>query len=96
MKKFMLLSVGFKQPTPEIAMAWQTWFETLSGRLVDGGSPFGRGREITHNGTKELPLGLDSITGYCIINAQDMAEATKIAESCPIITAIRVYEAASM
>lgn len=96
MKKFMFLSIGFKPPTPEIAAAWQKWFASLSDRLVDGGNPFGRGREITHHGTEELPLDLDAITGYCIIRATDLDEATAIAQSCPIITGIRVYEASSM
>lgn len=96
MKKFMFLSIGFEPPTPEIAAAWQAWFASLSGRLVDGGNPFGRGREITHSGTADLPLGPEAITGYCIINAKDLDEATQIAETCPIITAIRIYQADSM
>lgn len=96
MKKFMFLSVGFEPPTPEIAAAWQKWFEMLADHLVDGGSPFGVAREITHDGIRELPLGRDSITGYCLINAENMDEAVALAQECPIITGIRVYEAASM
>jgi len=64
--------------------------------MVDSGSPFGSGREISHSGTKELPLGMESLTGYCIINADNMDEAEKLLEGCPIITSVRVYEAMSM
>ncbi|MCH8927230.1 MAG: hypothetical protein IIB39_00765 [Candidatus Marinimicrobia bacterium] len=60
------------------------------------GSPFGAGREITKSGTKELPLGLDSITGYSIINAENLDEAENIAKTCPFITGIRVYDTSSM
>jgi hypothetical protein len=41
-------------------------------------------------------MGADAITGYTIINAEDMDEAERIAQGCPIITSIRVYEAMSM
>jgi hypothetical protein len=64
--------------------------------MVDSGSPFGPGREITHTGTKELSHDLGAITGYLIINADSIDEAEKIAQDCPIITSVRVYEAMSM
>ena len=64
--------------------------------MVDSGSPFGLGREITHTGTKELSLDKGAITGYCIINADNIDEAEKIAKDCPIITSVRVYETMSM
>jgi hypothetical protein len=98
MKKFMFLYYGFEDwvPTPEIKEAWGKWFASVGDKMVDSGSPFGPGREISHTGTKELPLGKESLTGYSIINADNMGEAEKIAKGCPIITAIRIYEAMSM
>jgi hypothetical protein len=96
MKKFVLISYGFETPTPEIQQAWGKWFASFGDKMVDGGSPLGNGREISHSGTKELSRGLDSLTGYCIINAENIDEAEKIARDCPIITSIRVYEAMSM
>jgi hypothetical protein len=41
-------------------------------------------------------MGAEAITGYTITNAADMHEAEAIAQGCPIITSIRVYEAMSM
>ncbi len=96
MKKYVFVSYGFTEPTREIQEAWGKWFASIGARMVDPGSPLGSGREISHSGTKELPLGMESLTGYCIINADNMDEAEKIARECPIITSIRVYEAMSM
>jgi hypothetical protein len=96
MKKFVLLSYGYTEPTPEIQQAWGRWFASIGDKMVDGGSPFAAGREISHSGTKELSLGLDSLTGYCIINAENLDAAVNIAQACPIITSMRVYEAGSM
>jgi hypothetical protein len=95
MKKFMFLSVGFEMPTPEIMEAWGKWFESI-GDKMESGSPLGAGREITRAGTKELSMGLDSITGYTIINAESLDEAEKIAKACPIVTSMKVYELMSM
>lgn len=96
MKKFMFLTYGFEPPTEEIMDAWNKWFASLGDKLVDPGNPFGSGREITHNGTKELSLDLEAVTGYLIINAEDIDEAEELAKTCPIISGIRVYEAMSM
>jgi YCII-related domain len=96
MKKFVFITFGFETPTPEIQQAWGKWFASIGDKMVDSGSPLGSGREISRTGTKELPLGKESLTGYCIINAENLDEAEKIAQGCPIITSIRVYEAMSM
>lgn len=96
MKKFIFLYCGFEPPTQEIMDAWSNWFASIGDKMVDSGSPFGPGMEITHTETKDLPLGLESITGYTIINASDLDEAENIAKGCPIITSIRVYEAMAM
>ena len=96
MKKFVFLTYGYETPTQEIMDAWHNWFASIRDKLVDGGNPFGPGIEITHTGTKELPHDLGAITGYTIINADNIDEAVQIAKDCPIITSIRVYEAMSM
>ncbi len=96
MKKFVFLCVGYETPTKEIMDAWMKWFGSIKDHIVDSGNPFGPGREITKNGTKQLPHDKGAITGYTIINAESMDEAEKIAKTCPIITGIRVYEAMSM
>jgi len=96
MKKFVLLHCGYEEPTQEVMDAWNGWFASIADKIADMGSPLGPGREISRTGTKELPMGADAITGYTMINAEDMDEAERIAQGCPMITSIRVYEAMSM
>ena len=50
------------------------------------------GKEITDEGTADLPWGSDSITGYNIIEADDMDAALEVAKKNPYIKGIRVYE----
>ena len=87
----MLLMYGFEKPTPEIMEAWGAWFESIADRTVDQGG-FSGGREISDAGTKDLPWGMESITGYTIIEAESLDEAEKIAQDNPYIASIRVYE----
>ena len=91
-KKFMLLMYGFEKPTPEIMKAWGTWFESIADRTVDQGGFHGGAREISASGTKDLPMGMESITGYTIINAESLDDAETIAQANPFIASIRVYE----
>jgi hypothetical protein len=90
-KRFMLLHFGFEKPTPEIMAAWGKWFDSAADKTVDQGG-FRGGREISHSGTKDLHMEMDSITGYSIINAESLEEAENIAGDNPFIASIRVYE----
>jgi len=94
-KRFLFLHVGFKQPTPEIMAAWHQWFESIADKTVDQGG-FSSGREISKDGTEDLPWSLESLTGFNIIEAEDLDAAATIAQSCPYTTSIRVYEIRAM
>ena len=96
MKKFVIFHYGFETPTPQIMDAWNKWFASIGDKIVDPGSPLGPGREISRPGTKDLPMGSESLTGYTVINADSMDAAEQIAKGCPMITSVRVYEAMSM
>ena len=91
MKRFMLLHYGFEEPTEEIMKAWGAWFESIADRTVEQGG-FSAAREISSAGTENLPMGMESITGYNIIEAESLEEAEEIARSNPFIASIRVYE----
>lgn len=95
MKKFMFLHYGFEKPNAEVMAAWGKWFESIAGIEVDRGG-FAGAREISSTGTKELPFGKDSITGYNIIEAEDLDAAEKLAKSNPFVASIRVYEIRNM
>jgi hypothetical protein len=97
MKKFVVLTYGFEPPTEEIGKAWGAWFSSVSSKLMDPGSPFGRGTEITKTGRTDLNLASPSpLVGYCILNAENLAEAEAIVQTMPIIESVRIYEANSM
>ena len=91
MKHFLLLHYGFEKPTPEEMGAWNKWFESIADRQVERGG-FRGGREISRSGTRDLPFGKDSITGYTVITAESLDEAERIARECPIVASTRVYE----
>jgi hypothetical protein len=96
MKKFALVHYGFETPAPAIMEAWTDWFASLGDKLLENIGFSGPGREITHTGTQDLPFDLQAITGISIINAESFDEASQIANDCPSINAIRVYELRSM
>jgi hypothetical protein len=91
----MILHFGFEKPTPEIMEAWKKWFESIADKQVAQGG-FSGGREISKAGTKDLPWDMESITGYNIIEAEDLDAAESIAQRNPYIASIRVYEIRSM
>ena len=91
MKKFMFLHVGFEKPTPEIMQQWQSWFDLIKDRQIDQ-QGFAAGREISHSGVSELAWDRNCLTGYNIIEAQDLDEAEQLAKGNPFITSIRIYE----
>ena len=96
MKKFMLLHFGFEKPTPEIMAAWGKWFESIADKSIENGGFHGAAREISKSGTTDLTMGMDSITGYSIINAESIDDAEEIARDNPYIASIRVYEIMTM
>ena len=92
MKRFMLLHYGFEKPTPEIMDAWNEWFASIASCSVENGGFHGDAREIGRDGSRDLPMGLESITGYSMIEAESFDEAVAIAERNPFVASIRVYE----
>ena len=91
MKKFMIMHFGFEKPSPEQMGEWKKWFESIADIQVDQ-QGFAGGREISKDGTKELGWDLECITGFNVVEAEDLDAAEKIAQGVPFVTATRVYE----
>ena len=92
MKKFILITVGFKQPTPEIMEKWMQWFKSIADK-IESQVGLMNGKEISKDGNvKELEMDLEALTGYLIIKAENMHKAQEIARKCPMITSTLVYE----
>lgn len=93
-KKFVLMHYGFEKPTREIMDAWGEWFGSIQDSTIEN-LGFRGGREISKDGSRDLPMGPDSITGISIIRAESLDDAEKMARSNPFISSIRVYEVVS-
>lgn len=91
MAKFLLLHIGFEPPTDEIMAKWSEWFGSIADVQVDQVGFMG-GKEITADGVADLGWDVSALTGYNIIEAENMDAAVEIAKSNPYISAIRVYE----
>ena len=94
MKKYVFLTIGFTKPTPEIMEPWMKWFKSIEDKIVDQVG-LRHGKEVTQNDITELPMDKNAITGFLVINAENMDEALKIAQSGPMITSTKVYELVS-
>jgi hypothetical protein len=78
-----------------VMLRWMTWFGELGDSVVDLGNPFGPSATIGSDGTV-TPGGSSELTGYSIVEAADLAEASDKASGCPVLAAggsIEVYEA---
>ncbi len=91
MKRFLILHYGFEKPSEADMARWMQWFEALGDQQLERGH-LPAGKEISSAGTKDLPFGRDSITGYTLIQADDLDAAEEIAAGCPFVDATRVYE----
>ncbi len=96
MKKFLFLYKGYMTPTPEIGKAWMDWFASVGDRMVDSGNPMSNGVEVTADAVIPIEIGLESFTGYSIINVASMDEALELAQSNPMITSVVAYELVRM
>jgi hypothetical protein len=95
MAKFVLVYQGGAMvETPEAQQAamaaWGAWFGSLGAAVVDGGAPFGASASVGGGDART------ALTGYSILQADDLASAVELAGSCPILAdggSVDVYEA---
>ena len=78
--------------------AWMNWFGALGAAVVDGGSPFGPAASISSGG-RVTDGGGSGLSGYSIIEATSITDATDKASGCPVLTSggeVEVYESLPM
>jgi YCII-related domain len=89
MAKYLLLYAGGKMPeseeeTAQVMKAWDSWFSELGGALADGGNPFtSDSKTIASDGSVTDTKATAS--GYSVIEANSLDEATKLAGGCPVL-----------
>ncbi len=103
MANFVLAYRGGSVPETEadqqaVMEAWMGWFGSLGDAVVDGGAPFGASMSRTGDAGPAEGAGSE-LTGYSILTAGSLAEATDLAGGCPILSGggtVDVYEAMPM
>jgi hypothetical protein len=86
MPKYVLMFHGGEtpdEPTKEVMDSWMAWFGNLGDAIVDVGSQFGEAKTIYSDGTVKDGGGLDPVTGYTVIEAENMDKAVTLGSSCP-------------
>jgi hypothetical protein len=62
----------------------RSWYGRLGRALADGGAPFTRASTVSASGAKDGPIG-PMPTGYSILEAASLAEATELVKGCPLL-----------
>ena len=103
MPKYMMIYKGeatdVSDMTPEEGAAvlakWQEWMGKVGSALADVGAPFGPGSSVIDDGSAGSAA---SLTGYSIVEADDMAGAEALADGHPYLSegsgnfAVDIYE----
>lgn len=82
--KYMLAfrgQVGRRLSTEEEAQ-WPAWFEQIKDSIADFGNRVGQAREIGAEGERGRP---DALSGYTVISAASLDEATTLVGGCPAL-----------
>ena len=99
MKKFLLVYYGGKMesdPKKQKASmdAWMKWFQDLGKSVVDMGAATMPGKTVKGK-TATKGVADDPVTGYSVVQAEDLEGAVAMAKTSPHISAegsIAVYE----
>ncbi|UWR22413.1 YciI family protein [Sulfitobacter sp. S190] len=89
MPQFMLAYHGGKTPdTPEegaqAMAAWEAWFSELGSHVVHPGHPVGMSKTVTNVGVTD-DGGLNPLSGFTIVQADDIDAACQMASACPMV-----------
>jgi hypothetical protein len=103
MANYVLLYSGGGMPEGEAErarglQAWGEWFGALGDSLVDAGNPFS-GQTRTIGMDRSVSEGGFDASGYSVIKAASIDEATEKAKGCPVLlggSKITIYETSPM
>jgi hypothetical protein len=99
MAKYVLAYTGGRvadteEERQERMAAWQTFLGGLGDSLVDMGNPFGASATVTADGGNGSAP--NHLSGYSIVTAASLEEATEKAKGAPVLDGggtVEVYEA---
>lgn len=89
MPKFILVYHGGKQPSaaaggPEQKERFMEWMAGVGSALVSPANPFGPSKIVSADGVEDAPLA-EALSGYSVLEAEDLDAAVEIAKSCPFL-----------
>lgn len=98
MANFLLLYHGDSTPQSDeakqqVMAAWTKWMADADGDLVDVGNPTSNVKVVSARGAADFSG--ERVSGYSIIQADDLDHAVKIAQTTPIVASggtVDVYE----
>jgi hypothetical protein len=102
MAKFLMVYYGGKMETDpkkqkESMDTWMKWFKDLGKAVVDPGNPTMPGKMLGKSGAKNISG--DLITGYTVLQADNLDAALKLAKGSPQLNAggqVAVYSIMEM
>jgi hypothetical protein len=77
-----------------VMAAWGAWFGQLGEAIVDPGNPFAGSASVNGGGAVGEGAG-SGLTGYSVLKADSLANATELAKGCPVLSgggSVDVYE----
>src|SRR4051812_19363736 len=89
MPNYLLAYHGGTTPEGEEAQAasmeaWNEWMDAVGESLLDVGNPVGQSKLVSSDGSVG-DSDANPVTGYSIIEADDLDAALEIARGCPIL-----------
>ena len=88
-----------EEAVAEMMKAWESWFGGIGANLVDGGNPTSIAKTVNSDGSVTDGAGANPITGYSLVNADDIDAAVEMAKGCPVLANngnVEVAEAVDM
>jgi hypothetical protein len=88
MPKYVIAYHGGRQlQNPEQRAAqmakWKAWVDELGDAVINPGTPLGHGKMVSSSGVSER--GPDSLSGFSILQADNIDAALRIAQHCPFL-----------
>ncbi len=90
MADFVLLYGGGSMPETEaeqaaVMKAWDDWYKELGSAIKDGGNPFTPAAKTIEKDGSVRDGGQAPLTGYTILTAGSLEEATVLAKGSPVL-----------
>ncbi len=92
MPKYIFAYHGGTMPETEeegarVMAQWESWLGGMGAAALDPGNPVGPSSTVHPDGSVSCDGGADPLSGYSLISADSIGQATELAKGCPILEA---------